>query len=187
MNNCIIKTGLIFIYLFLILSLKSQEYTLSKLSSDCTYPELKHENPLTCTIFLLENGRDTLRRFQVQAPADSDFDQRITVRNISNIKNYNQVINIELSYTGCCSSIYDHFLLVGSKGEIQELPNLYNVHCDGLEPKLDYIFPNERFGEDEVILKAIKSFNNSYDLDTIQITNTLLLTNHGLVEKTTMK
>ena len=183
MKKDFIKISCLLFFLLNIISLQSQEYTLSKLSSECTYPEKEYDSDVTCSIFLIKNANDTIREFKIEPPADSDFDQRIIIKDISGFGKYKEVINIEFSYTGCCSSIYDNYTLMGDDGNYENLAELYNVHCDGPEPELDYIFPNEKFGQEQVILKAIKKYIDFDIIDSIEIVAILLATKQGIFEK----
>jgi hypothetical protein len=75
-------------------------------------------------------------------------------QNISDLINILKVVTIEITYTACCSDIEQYNYLVDNKNNFIELPVINNTHCDGPEPYLGYLFPNNKGGEKNKIIYA---------------------------------
>ena len=68
------------------------------------------------------------------------------------LKNIKEVVRVRFIIPTCCSDLYDHYFLIGEKGEIMVLPALHNTICDDPQTYQAYVFPNEKFGEKNKIL-----------------------------------
>lgn len=178
----ILRNPIIWI-IYILPSLSGQTYSLTKksdgeilLSSQSTINE---EN--LSAVFLVEDGNDTLRRFNVKC-YEEDFDCWLESKKLNGLKGYTEVIQVNLSYTGCCSSIYSYYFLKNKDNSLTSLPTLYNVHCDGPEPKFDYVFPSDTFGTKGMILKSEVFYTPDFLIDTISVVSRLCFEENGLVE-----
>ena len=75
-------------------------------------------------------------------------------QNISDLVNISKVVTVEITYTACCSDIEQYNYLIVNEDNFLELPKINNTHCDGPEPYLGYLFPNNKGGKKNKIIYA---------------------------------
>lgn len=94
--------------------------------------------------------------------ADSyKFDElHISVLVRPELKNILEVIKVELQYNAYSVEIDTYYFLVTNKGDYIALPRVTKVYNDISQPIEDYIFPSQKYGQEETIVRAEFNYTN---------------------------
>jgi len=124
-------------------------------------------------IYLIDSvNQDTITNYTVYI-GESENEYSLEIMPITDLAKFEIILKVEIISTACCSSIFTYYNLLDKKKFNYELVGIYNTHCDGIEPRIDYMFPNQEFGECETVLKVRKFNNYSSELDSIQVLSKL--------------
>tara|TARA_R110002033_G_C3752821_1_gene226379 strand:+ start:56 stop:592 length:537 start_codon:yes stop_codon:yes gene_type:complete len=151
--------------------IKSEEYHLTEIDSLTMkkyWVNFPTENaPEPIPIYLKNKKGQTLYEIKI---SELEFysGTSIEVLDIDNLKNIEQIIHLESGYDACCTNYYSTYLLKTKEGELIKLPEIDNLHCDGPEPRFEYRFPNQKFGNENQILMTKSFLNNEYKVDSIE-------------------
>jgi hypothetical protein len=151
--------------------IKSEEYHLTEIDSLTMkkyWENFPTENtPEPIPIYLKDKNGQTLYEIKI---SELEFysGTSIEVLDIDNLKNIEQIIRLESGYDACCTNYYSTYLLKTKEGELIKLPEIDNLHCDGPEPRFEYRFPNQKFGNKNQILMTTSFLNDEYKVDSIE-------------------
>ena len=122
-------------------------------------------------VYLKNNKGKTLTKYEI---SELEFYRGATIEilDLEKMKNLKQVLHVKLSYDTCCSNHYSSYFLLTNNGELIELAEIENLHCDGPEPKFEYRFPNQKFGKKDKILMTKSTLNNDYKVESVEIIKT---------------
>ena len=151
--------------------IKSEEYHLTEIDSLTmkkyweNFPTDNAPEPIP--IYLKDKNGQTLYEIKI---SELEFysGTSIEVLDIDNLKNIEQIIRLESGYDACCTNYYSTYLLKTKEGELIKLPEIDNLHCDGPEPRFEYRFPNQKFGNKNQILMTKSFLNDEYKVDSIE-------------------
>ncbi|WP_299834845.1 hypothetical protein [uncultured Tenacibaculum sp.] len=118
-------------------------------------------------IFLKDKHNNTLLEISVNLMA---YDETtVEILKIDNFSAFNKILRVSTTHTACCSNTISYYLCISKNGKITQLPQLNNTHCDGPEPWVEYVFPNQKDGEKDKILVVESNYNvkkQNYTLTT---------------------
>lgn len=98
-----------------------------------------------------KGNRLTAIKFETFFSSYCDTIEMISL-NTRGFKNIKEVVRVRFVIPTCCSDLYDHYFLIGKKGDVTILPALHNTICDDPQMYQAYVFPTEKFGEKNKIL-----------------------------------
>lgn len=107
----------------------------------------------------------TLTTFPVEAVENI---QNIAISELQNpgLEGISKVLKIETSYIEYCSYIVAQYLLVTANGDYISLPSLGNTHCNDTKSEVRYVFPNQKFGKANQIVRAEVGYTNTASVST---------------------
>lgn len=94
---------------------------------------------------------------------------RISVLERPELKDIVEVIKVELEYSAYSVEIDTYYFLVTNKGSYVALPKVTKVFDDILQPIEDYIFPVQKYGQEETIIRAEFKYTNNYTNEEIEV------------------
>jgi len=123
------------------------------------------------TTLSVVKSEDTSKKVATLKITDIDlFDEiEITVLNNPNLENIHEVIKVELTYIACCANSESYYYLATKDGDFVSLPSIENVYCDIPQATLHYIFPNQKYGQEDTILTTAINYTESYKIKNIEI------------------
>jgi len=82
--------------------------------------------------------------------------QNIAISELQNprLDGVTKVLKIETSYVEYCSYVVSQYLLVTTNGDFISLPSLGNTFCNDTKSEVRYVFPNQKFGKANQIVRA---------------------------------
>jgi len=106
-----------------------------------------------------------LTTFPVQAVENI---QNITISELKNpgLEGVTKVLKIETNYVEYCSYIVSQYLLVTTNGDYISLPSLGNTHCNDTESEVRYLFPSQKFGKGNQIVRAEVGYTKTASVST---------------------
>ncbi|WP_299677179.1 hypothetical protein [uncultured Tenacibaculum sp.] len=134
------------------------------------WDKFPHENQ-NLPIFLKDKDNNTILELSVNLMSYDETS--VHVLNTNNFNNIKQVVRITTSHTACCSTLISHYLCITTDGNVIKLPQLENSHCDGPEPWVEYIFPNQKNGQKNRIIMAESIYNPENNSTTSTLQKTL--------------
>ncbi len=97
---------------------------------------------------------------------DSLDDVRIRILSSPNLEEVKEVIRIDTDYSGCCAYTNTFYFLATDKNDFISLPNIENTYCEETISQIKYLFPAQKFGKENMILKAKITY--SENIETIK-------------------
>ncbi len=88
--------------------------------------------------------------------SDLDTFDNINIRVLSNptLEDVNEVIRIDTNYSACCGHTDTYYFMVTDENDFISLPKIENTYCDETISEIQYIFPGQTFGKENMILKT---------------------------------
>jgi len=80
-----------------------------------------------------------------------------------------EIIKVEFEYNGYSLAIDTYYFLVTDQGDYVSLPKITKIYDDISEPIVDYVFPTQKHGREETILKAIFHYRKNYTVEDIEV------------------
>jgi len=77
-----------------------------------------------------------------------------------------KVLKIETNYVEYCSYIVSQYILVTSNGDYISLPSIGNTHCNDTISEVRYLFPNQKFGKANQIVRAEVGYTKTASVST---------------------
>ena len=77
-----------------------------------------------------------------------------------------KVLKIETSYVEYCSYIVSQYILVTTSGDYISLPSLGNTHCNDTKSEVRYLFPIQKFGKSNQIVRAEVGYTKTASVAT---------------------
>ena len=77
-----------------------------------------------------------------------------------------KVLKIETSYVEYCSYLVSQYLLVTTNGDYISLPSLGNTRCNDTKTEVRYLFPNQKFGKANQIVRAEVGYTETTSVST---------------------
>ena len=106
--------------------------------------------------------------------AEAFHEMRISVLENPELNRINEVIKLEFEYNGYSQTIDTYYFLVNDKGNYIALPKIAKVYDDITEPIVDYVFPTQKHGQEETIIKAIFYYTNNYKTEKIKVLQSIV-------------
>lgn len=139
---------------------KSKKYTVT--------PDNKKikNSPYTLNLVRAENASEKLFTFTIE---DTELFEEVFISTIENpgLEGVAEVIKMEIEYFACCAHVEAYYFLVTDQNELVALSQLENVYCEGTNADVQYIFPNQKHGMANNILKAEVFYTKSSDIKHI--------------------
>ena len=165
------------ITLFISLTIFSQEfktsldYTITNFKSELNKTKNKHAKQLE--VYLYKNDEPITKLINLDKD-DLDFFMDVTVQVLENpnLKDVKQIIKIEFEFLACCSSYESLYFIQTTDNEIVKLPQLDYMFCEYATDKMEYVFPAQKFGQENVILTTTSYLDISQKTESIAILNT---------------
>ncbi|MEM7085637.1 MAG: hypothetical protein AAF489_05615 [Bacteroidota bacterium] len=82
------------------------------------------------------------------------------------LKGVTKVLKIETSYVEYCTYVVSQYILVTTNGDYISLPSLGNTFCNDTKSEVRYVFPNQKFGRANQIVRAEVSFTKTTPAST---------------------
>lgn len=94
--------------------------------------------------------------------------QNISISELENpgLEGVTKVLKIETSYVEYCSYIVSQYVLLTTNGDFISLPSLGNTHCNDTTSEVRYLFPNQKFGKANQIVRAEVGYTNTASVST---------------------
>lgn len=114
---------------------------------------------------------ETSEKVATVAISDSDLfeELRISVLASPELKDIHEIIKVELEYHAYSVEIDTYYFLVTNKGAYIALPKVTKVYDDILQPIEDYIFPTQKHGQEETIIRAEFKYTKNYTIEEIEV------------------
>lgn len=94
---------------------------------------------------------------------------RISILEKPQLNQIEEVIKVEFEYSGYSLVTDTYYFLVTEKGDYIALPKIIKVYDDITEPIMDYVFPTQKHGQEETIIKAIFHYTHNYTKEEIEV------------------
>ena len=145
---------------------KSENYYLTKIPpmvlKNHWHNLLNSKKTKPAKIYLRNSKHQDLHEFII---SEYEFyeDTSLLEINKTELLNVKNLIVVKINYNSCCSNHYSTYFLQTNNGNFVVLPEIENMHCDGPEPYVTYLFPNDKGGEKNKIIcaKVIPEILNS--------------------------
>ncbi len=149
---------------------KAQEFTATEKYMVVDAITTKQQEYGSTTLSIV-TSEDTSKKVTTLKVTDIDlFDEvEITVLNKPNLYNVTEVIKVELTYIACCANSESYYYLATKDGDYVSLPSIENVYCDIPQATLHYIFPNQKYGQEDTILTTAINYTESYKIKDIEV------------------
>jgi len=107
----------------------------------------------------------TLITFPVEAVESI---QNIAISELQNprLDGVTKVLKIETSYVEYCSYVVSQYILVTTNGDYISLPSLGNTLCNDTKSEVRYVFPNQKFGKANQIVRAEVGYTKTTSAST---------------------
>ncbi|TVZ14776.1 hypothetical protein [Maribacter sp. MAR_2009_72] len=94
---------------------------------------------------------------------------RISVLEEPALEGITEILKITLEYNTCCASTEEQYYLVTADYDVIALPSIKNEY--GYDPISDihYIFPNQPFGKEGTILRAVVQYTETHTIKDISV------------------
>lgn len=99
---------------------------------------------------------------------------RLSVLHTPKLKNIREVLKLELEYGSYSLAIDTYYFLVTEKGGYIALPKITKIYDDITEPIIDYVFPAQKHGREETIVKAIFHYTDNYSTEEIEVIQSIV-------------
>lgn len=163
----------------LVLNLNGQNFELSESNNNSSIPQFS-------LVYLIENQKDTISAFKIYT-GESDIEHFIEVSELNHMESFNTKIKVEFHSTECCTNIQTYYLLIDVNKNYVKLPGIQNYQCDGPEPRIELIFPDQEFGIPNTIIKARLLFDKKFKLNHIEEISKLYFDDENFIELITIK
>lgn len=100
---------------------------------------------------------------------DAFREMRVSVLEKPALKDIHEIIKVEFEYNGYSLVTDIYYFMVTEKGEYIALPKITKVYDDITEPIVDYVFPTQKHGQEETIVKAVFHYTNNYTTEEIEV------------------
>ncbi|MBL4662192.1 MAG: hypothetical protein JKY22_01190 [Flavobacteriaceae bacterium] len=107
----------------------------------------------------------TLTTFPVEA-AESLTNIVVSELQSPKLEGVTKVLKIEASYVEYCSYLVSQYILITTNGDYISLPSLGNTHCNDTLTEVRYLFPNQKFGKANQIVRAEVSYTKTAKVST---------------------
>ncbi len=166
------KLIIILISVFTFQFVKAQEFVIEKLKYDIVQTEGTKQKEYTANfdVITADGEANKVGTFHVSDLGVLD-DVIVRVLTNPNLENIKEVIRVDVNYSACCSYNDAFYFLVTNDNEFISLPHIENVFCEETVSEVQYIFPTQKFGKENLILKT----EITYDAQIENITNTEVL------------
>lgn len=131
----------------------------------------KDDEPLIKLIDLSKNDLDLF------------LDTTIEILENPNLKNVKAILKIKFEFLACCIETQTQYFAVTNENLLTELPILNFTQCEVSTSNLEYIFPNQEFGQDNVILEVIVNYNKKDKTKSIEILNKIVWEERDVIEE----
>ncbi|SIR21825.1 hypothetical protein [Maribacter ulvicola] len=95
-------------------------------------------------------------------------EMRISVLKEPSLEGITEVVKITLEYNACCASTEEFYYLV-TNNDFIALPSIKNEYAYEPISDIHYIFPNQSFGKEGTILRAVLHYTETYTVKDIKI------------------
>ena len=107
----------------------------------------------------------TLTSFPIEA-VENIQDITISELQLPGLEGVTKVLKIETTYVEYCSYIVSQYLLVTTNGGYISLPSLGNTHCNDTKSEVRYLFPSQKFGKNNQIVRAEVGYTKTTSVST---------------------
>lgn len=71
-----------------------------------------------------------------------------------NLENIKEIIRIDTNYSACCGHTDAYYIMVTDDNDFISLPKIENTYCDEAVSEVQYIFPKQAFGKENMVIKT---------------------------------
>lgn len=163
--------------LFLSTTLFSQEFKTSTMYQITDFKSQldtnKNETSKQIELFLFKDGQAITKLINLDKD-DLDFYLDATIKVLENptLTNVKQVIKVEFEFLSCCSNYESLYFMVTNNDELIKLPQLDYMQCEYATDKMEYIFPNQKFGQANTILTTESFLDEHQETESVTIVST---------------
>ena len=119
-------------------------------------------------LFLSKDGETITKITDFYQEDLNDFlDVSIEVLNNPNLSNVNAIIKVEFEFLRGCSEFESYYYIQSKDGLYIELPILDYAQCEYPTSKIAYVFPTQKFGVENTILKTRSFLNEDASTESI--------------------
>jgi hypothetical protein len=135
----------------------------------------KQQEYETTKTHILAPGPGMQKVATLEIPKSEAFhEMRISVLEKPQLNQIKEVIKVEFEYSGYSLSINTYYFLVTENGNYITLPKVTKIYDDITEPIVDYVFPTQKHGKEETIIKAIFHYTNNYSTEEIEVIQSIV-------------
>lgn len=88
-----------------------------------------------------------------------------------NLENIKEVVKVETNYSACCGYTETFYFMITNDSDFISLPHIENTYCEDAISEVQYLFPTQKFGKDNMILKTEVTYTE--DIETIKKTQVI--------------
>ena len=94
---------------------------------------------------------------------------RISVLSNPGLEDITEILKITIEYYTCCASIEEFYYMVTNDSSFIALPSVKNEYAYEPISDIHYIFPNQPFGKEGTILRAVLQYTETYTIKDIKV------------------
>mgnify|MGYP000598532887 CR=1 FL=1 len=114
---------------------------------------------------------DTSEKVATVVISDADLFEALHIMVLPNpnLKDVREIVKVELEYSACCAYTETYYFLASDEGGYVSLPKIENTYCEVPQPSEQYIFPTQKHGQEETIIRAKFNYTENYIVKGIEI------------------
>jgi hypothetical protein len=114
---------------------------------------------------------DTSKKVATLVISDSDVfhEMRVSVLTNPALEHILEIIKVEFEYNGYSLTTYTYYFLVTNTADYVALPKITKVYDDITVPIVDYVFPTQKYGQEETIVKVKFHYRENYTIEEIEV------------------
>ncbi len=172
MKNLIILLIAIFCFQFT----NGQEFRTTDKYTIISKKQTKQQEYETSLIDVVTTGENSITIATLNI-SDINFLEDVAINVLTNphIEGIQEVIKVDVAYNTCCAETETYYFMVTNTNEFTSLPYIENVYCEGAISETEYIFPIQKLGEENMILKATVNFTETYKVKDIEVLQSFAL------------
>ncbi len=157
------------------------EYTISNLKSVLNTTKVDYDKQFE--VYLLKKDEPLVKLIALtKNDLDLFLDTSIEILESPNLKNVKAIIRVKFDFLACCIETETQYFTISNENLLTKLPVLNFTQCEVSSSKLEYIFPNQENGQDNVILETISHINKKDNTKSIKILNRIVWEEKNAVE-----